>query len=269
MIELFDQDIKTNDRQSSKGNQLKWKSANTWYKADYTGYEGLAEYVISNLLKKSTLDASEFVVYELEQIGYKSVRYNGVKCENFLENNMQLITLERLFKNYFNQSLTESLWKIHDIKERFLFLTSQVERITGLSDFGIYLNKLLTIDALFLNEDRHMHNIAVLMDEDGRFKLCPIFDQGGSLLSDTTMDYPLDIDIFHGIDMVKSKTISQSFYEQLVASEEVCGTNIHFHFNARDIEEVTSAATIYDADIRNRVGDIILEQCRRYRYLFD
>ena len=41
----------------------------------------------------------------------------------------------------------------------------QVERITGLKDFGIYLNKLLTIDALFVNEDRHMHNIAVLMNQ--------------------------------------------------------------------------------------------------------
>lgn len=42
---------------------------------------------------------------------------------------------------------------------------NQVERITGLKDFGVYLNKLFTIDAFFLNEDRHTHNIAVLMNE--------------------------------------------------------------------------------------------------------
>lgn len=41
MIELFEQDIKTDDRQSSKGNQLKWRNEDIWYKADYTGYEGL------------------------------------------------------------------------------------------------------------------------------------------------------------------------------------------------------------------------------------
>lgn len=29
------------------------------------------------------------------------------------------------------------------------------------------MNKLLTIDAFFLNEDRHMHNIAVLMNGEG------------------------------------------------------------------------------------------------------
>ena len=45
----FEQNIRTNDRQSSKGNQLKWKSEGIWYKADYTGYEGLVEYMISHL----------------------------------------------------------------------------------------------------------------------------------------------------------------------------------------------------------------------------
>ena len=55
MIELFEQNIRTCARQSSKGNQLKWENAGIWYKADYTGYEGLAEYMISHLLRKSTL----------------------------------------------------------------------------------------------------------------------------------------------------------------------------------------------------------------------
>ena len=35
MIELFEQNIRTNDRQSSKGNQLKWENKGIWYKADY------------------------------------------------------------------------------------------------------------------------------------------------------------------------------------------------------------------------------------------
>ena len=62
MIELFEQNIRTNDRQSSKGNQLKWENEHIWYKADYTGYEGLAEYVVSHLLEKSTLAREDFVL---------------------------------------------------------------------------------------------------------------------------------------------------------------------------------------------------------------
>ena len=56
----FEQNIRTNDRQSSKGNQLKWENEGIWYKADYTGYEGLVEYMISHLLKKSSLAENEF-----------------------------------------------------------------------------------------------------------------------------------------------------------------------------------------------------------------
>ena len=93
MIELFEQNIRTNDRQSSKGNQLKWENKGIWYKADYTGYEGLAEYMISHLLKKSTLTENEFVCYDLEKIKYSSVIYNGVKSKNFLNEDENLSPL--------------------------------------------------------------------------------------------------------------------------------------------------------------------------------
>lgn len=52
MIELFEQNIRTNDRQSSKGNQLKWENEGIWYKADYTGYEGLAEYYAGEVVQE-------------------------------------------------------------------------------------------------------------------------------------------------------------------------------------------------------------------------
>ena len=67
MVQLFEQDIKTNDRQSSKGNQLKWCRNNVWYKADYMGYEGLVEYVVSRLLEKSSLKQEEYVLYKTEE----------------------------------------------------------------------------------------------------------------------------------------------------------------------------------------------------------
>ena len=77
MVQLFEQDIKTNDRQSSKGNQLKWCRNNVWYKADYMGYEGLVEYVVSRLLEKSSLKQEEYVLYKTEEISYKRRKYLG------------------------------------------------------------------------------------------------------------------------------------------------------------------------------------------------
>lgn len=103
MIELFEQNIRKNDRQSSKGNQLKWENDGIWYKADYMGYEGLVEYMISHLLEKSTLRKSEYVLYDLEEIKYKDIIYNGVCSCNFLREGWQLITIERLFQNFFRR----------------------------------------------------------------------------------------------------------------------------------------------------------------------
>ncbi len=56
IVELFEDNVKLFNRHSSKGNQLKWEKDGIWYKADYMGYEGLSEYIISQLLRKSTLE---------------------------------------------------------------------------------------------------------------------------------------------------------------------------------------------------------------------
>lgn len=109
---------------------------------------------------------------------------------NFLPRVWNLITLERLFQNLYGQSLYMSIFRIQGTEARARFLAEQVEQTTGLKDFGSYLSRVLTIDALFLNEDRHMHNIAVLNDGFGNYHYCPVFDNGCALLSDTQMEYP-------------------------------------------------------------------------------
>jgi len=269
MIELFEQDIKTNDRQSSKGNQLKWENNNIWYKADYTGYEGLSEYVISHLLSFTNLKENEYVIYKPVEIKYKSKIYRGVSSENFLNDGWEIITLERLFKNYYGKSLHESIWTIHDPKERLKFIVDVVEKITGLKEFGKYMNILLTIDCLFLNEDRHTHNIAVL-NKNKEYAYCPIFDNGAGLLSDITMDYPFGEDIYKQIDSVKSKTISLNFEDQMEVSEQLYGMNLKPYFTKGDVDNILDSkeALIYSKEERNRVRTIIFEQMRKYPYLF-
>lgn len=268
MVELLEQNLYETDLKSSKGNQLKWECAGVWYKADYTGYEGLAEYVVSHLLEKSSLKIGDFLLYDLETIKYKHAIYNGVSSKNFVEEGWQIITLERLFKTKYNVSFYEAVWHIHDVQERFKFICSQVEIITGLKEFDKYLNTLITLDALFLNEDRHLHNIAVMMNNKKEFKYCPIFDNGACLLSDTIVDYPLSSDTIELIDECKAKTISSDFDEQLDISEMIAGQNISFSFTRQDVEKVVDGAEQYPAEIRERVKTIIFQQMRKYVYLF-
>lgn len=157
-----------------------------------------------------------------------------MKSKDFLTDDWQIITLERLFYSFFGESLYRAVFAIREVEERYLFLVHQVERITGLTDFGKYLNKLFTIDAMFLNEDRHMHNIAVLMNSKGEFAYCPIFDNGGGPLSDTTMDYPMGGEVY----------------------------------TKKDISQLLEQASIYSEVQRRRVETILFEQMRKYQYLF-
>ena len=236
MIELFEQDILLNDRQSSKGNQLKWQSQNgIWYKADYTGYEGLVEYLISCLL------------------GYSSL----------------IITLERLFETMKGESLTKSVYHMPDVRERIRYMVEQTEQLTGLREFGVYISKLMTIDALFLNEDRHTHNIAVLLDDCDQFHYCPIFDNGASLLSDTIQDYPMEEKIQDLVKRVKAKTFHDDFDEQLDTVEELYGRQIRFHFDRAIVEKIIAEEQNYSNDVKERVYDLISRQMRKYQYLFE
>lgn len=268
MLELNELELKEFAGHSSKGNQLKWNKEGVWYKADYTGYEGLSEYIISRMLSMSDLSPSDFVLYDTEKIAYKHTTFNCAKSNNFLNDGDQLITLARLYSIKYNRDFTKDLWHIEIIKDRLTFLVDQVIQMTNLTDFGTYLSKVLTVDALFLNEDRHLHNIAVLMKEDNTFDYCPLFDHGAGLLADTTVDYPLGLDIYQLINEAKAKTVSQSFDEALDAAESLYGTNLHFAFSKKDVSEFLQKDEIYDDIIKSRVETIIYEQMRKYSYLF-
>ena len=82
---------------TSKGDQRKWKVDGIWYKADYIGYEGLTEYMVSHLLMHSTLSTEDFVLYDTEILRVGKKDYLGCKSSNFLPDGWQLLTLERLF----------------------------------------------------------------------------------------------------------------------------------------------------------------------------
>lgn len=265
MTELFERDMKAGLLQSSKGNQLKWESENTWYKADYTGYEGLAEYMISGLLVHSTLDLEEYVMYETEEVQYKHNRYRACKSKNFLPKGWKLVTLERLFQSIYGESLNKSVYSIEEHVDRIRFLVEQTVKITGLKEFGAYLSKLLTIDALFLNEDRHTHNIAVLLDHTGKYHYCPVFDNGAALLSDTTMDYPLHGEVDELMGGVKAKTFCQDFDEQLDLAEQLYGSHIRFHYTEKEIDRLLEKELYYPEEIKQRVKVILMNQRRKYQ----
>lgn len=93
MIRLDDKNRVEVNRNSSKGNQLKWVKDDIWYKADFLGYEALAEYVISALLEKTNV--CDYVKYDIKNIDYAGRIYNGCCSKDFLETD-EVPTLKNL-----------------------------------------------------------------------------------------------------------------------------------------------------------------------------
>lgn len=164
------------------------------------GYEALAEYVISELLKKSNV--SNFVSYELVKINYDNKDFVGCVSENFKEDYEMLIPLEKLHRQYFGFGLADAIAK-GSVNEKIAYTVKFIEDITGLKNVGEYFSHLLAVDAFFLNEDRHTNNIAVIRNEKTlEYRFTPIFDNGLSLLADTN-DYLFDCDINDNIKKLR------------------------------------------------------------------
>jgi hypothetical protein len=252
---------------TSKGDQPKWQIGDTWYKADHMGYESLSEVLAARMLARSTL--SDFVSYEPVLIQVDHQPLPGCASKNFRGAAETLIPLERLHRAFQGDGLSKTVGHLPTVEDRIRYTVDFVEKVTGLTGFGRYLGTILELDAFLLNEDRHTNNLAVIRSEEtGLFRLCPIFDNGLSLLSDTR-DYPIDADVYACIGRVESKPFSTRFDEQAEAAACLYGSDLRFLFTARDIPQLLLGLDeVYDQETLRRVETVLREQMRRYAYLF-
>ena len=252
---------------TSKGDQPKWEAGGVWYKADHMGYEALAEVVISQLLEKSNVP--DFVRYDIVNIRYDSQVRVGCSSRNFRAKCEELIPFERLHRAFRGQGLAQTLAKIPEASEQIRYTVEFIESMTGLSGVGAYLTRLLELDGLFLNEDRHTNNLAVIRNQAaGTFRLCPVFDNGLSLLSDLN-DYPAGEDVFACISRVRAKPFHRDFDEQINAAEQLYGLQLRLRFDQQDISDALAAlGGVYDDAILRRVETVLREQMRKYPVYF-
>ncbi|OJU09442.1 MAG: hypothetical protein BGN88_09945 [Clostridiales bacterium 43-6] len=181
---------------SSKGNQEKWydNAVDKWYKLDQFGYEALSEAVISALLERSNIEKEtpfQFARYHMEKLNVHGRDRTGCSSKNFLKQGQSIVTISHLFGKQLNGTLKQKLEGMTSDKKRIAYLADQAAELTGLHKFPQYLTLLFEVDALFLNDDRHLNNIAVL-EQKGKYDYCPIFDNGAGLLSNMQMS-PMDI----------------------------------------------------------------------------
>lgn len=267
VINLTDACLVEADRHSSKGNQMKWRADGYWYKADYLGYEALAEVLASKCLEHSNI--THYVAYQPISIAYHDEIFHGCKSSNFLSDSEELLTAERLYFQLYGKSLAKELAG-RAVADKIAFFVKIMTDITGLTNFDAYLTAMLELDAFCLNEDRHMHNIAVIRNDEGEFRLCPLFDQGAGLFSDMKVDFKEEYSLEKCFGRIEAKPFSTDFEEQVDAAEALYGTQVRFDFSAKEAEQwIEEAGAFYAPAVRERVREVMHTQIRKYRYLFE
>lgn len=186
----------------SKGNQSKeWiNSGKELVKYDSPNwYESIAE-VLSAELQYYIKEYKPFV-------DYSWVEYKGCSaciCKNFLHSGEMVISLYKVLQGYNILDLAGL-----ELKNA---LCGLVKMELGL-DIEEYLSYMVYLDAILLNEDRHLRNISIITSKEG-YKLTPYYDFGLSLLSDKN-EYTEIEDIYK----VSAQPFSQDFFKQIALFE--------------------------------------------------
>ena len=246
---------------SSKGNQEKWydQAPDRWYKLDQFGYEALAETAVSVLLERSNLETETpftFVRYRMERLQVHGRERTGCSSKNFLRPGQSLITVNRLLSSHLGKPLREKLTQLSSGKKRAAYLAEATADITGLKRFPQYLTLLFEIDALFCNDDRHLNNIAVI-ERDGKYDYCPIFDNGAGLLSNTQLS-PMDISPPALISALRARPFNTTFTRQMNTARSLYGPQLAIpKMTADRVREVLRPALDY---YPQRDRDILMER---------
>ena len=162
------------------------------------------------------MNSLECVQYKCSQVIYENEKgeiQQGVAClsKNFKSNNENLVSIARLAESL-NIDLYSKEYQGLPTVDKIKVVIDMVNNNTDIQDFNQYLANLLYIDYIFLNEDRHFHNIILLYNYlQDSWKTYPIFDNGASLLSDITIDYPMTKMSYAIINKVKAKPFNHDF----------------------------------------------------------
>jgi len=163
----------------SKGNQTKWYRDGIWYKADFLGYEGLAECICSKLLKASNVRS--YVQYAPVYITETDSGREFLGCMSrdfgtFASGDVILLHLPEKYNVWLNPTGSPAT----DLS----VFCQGVKQVFG-ADIIEDMKVMMQFDMIVGNEDRILRNFGLKQVGSG-YEFAPLFDHGLSLLSDNT-----------------------------------------------------------------------------------
>lgn len=185
----------------SSGNRMKWFLNGNFIKLDVFGYESIAEYLASRLLQCTDLSSDEYVIYNLCDV-YEDDKYLGHGCYS---KDYRLGYAEVTFRKLLEHNLLPLSISYEELLD-FLYYVTKL-------NLSSYIQKVLCLDSIIRNDDRHFGNFAVLKTQDD-YKECPIFDNGGGCMSDI-YSYPMTERFSSNYSSIYAKPFKVIFKNQI------------------------------------------------------
>lgn len=156
------------------GAQNKWVTdSHTWFKEDLIGGEAVAETLVS-LFLSSCLNITEF---EAGFVAYGVSTTGNDLCYSysFLKEGEYFIPLYDAIR-----ALKPKEQEFMDFEGKLEYIDSVYKAVLGYS-CKRWLLRVLTLDVMFRNTDRHLSNLGFIADRRGNLRISPIFDNGLAL----------------------------------------------------------------------------------------
>jgi hypothetical protein len=163
---------------SSLGYQPKYTSPNGgyWYKEDFKGGEAFVEVLVSTFLRSCNyMTSKDFVPYYFKHTSVDSFDLRTCVSSNFLQKGEQFISFKNLLSLVHPPTDT-----LVGFDSKLDYISSVFQQTVGQS-FREELLRLLTLDVMFRNTDRHLSNFGIILTPNCSIRFAPIFDNGLAL----------------------------------------------------------------------------------------
>lgn len=260
---VLDDLTKVSVNSSSKGNQKKFYKNGFWVKLDNDKCsEGLAEDFVSKFC--ACVYDFPYVQYESSKFEYRDEVYNGCYSRNmYSRTDVVFISLRNLMKQW---GIPNSVFTKSDIiSSNISYVVHLVESNIGLNLLD-YFRRLLFLDCLIINEDRHIMNLGVCYcKSDNKFYEAPCFDNGSSLFC-TNWTYRKRKTFKENIESAKSvaRPFSKFYDKQLNALLSLGCKPLEINKSSVDYLLMNYYNSLYSEELNLRVKKVLMDRLNYY-----
>ncbi|MBE6067044.1 MAG: hypothetical protein E7211_04980 [Clostridium lundense] len=215
----------------------------TKLKNKFSILEPLSEVIASEIIRKFNIECAVNTLSKMKLPGFNEEVVVNIS-EDFLKENESLMSIRGILGNTSRENLYDKV-------------------ISIIPSFKIDIDRMIVIDFLINNIDRHLRNFSVVNKDGDIIKFAPLYDHGLSLYADI-QDFELSQDDKESWEMIdECKPFCESHYKQL----ELIGDVKLPKVSLKELFDIVDKYKEYLSEFRIECIKYLLET--RYNYLIE